>query len=121
MATKNFTQFDLRTPLLTSDYIVGYTTNGLAELKTTVQDIINLVPVSDSTIIQNASANWNSVYSNVNQTSARWNSGYSNVNQTSANWNSVYSNVNQTSARWNSVYSNVNSNIIIVYIVIVIL
>ena len=85
---------------------------------------------------QSVSANWNSVYSNVNSSSANWNSVYSNVNSSSANWNtisflqalsandqSVYSNVNSNSANWNtgsgfqsqsannaSVYSNVNSN-----------
>jgi len=127
MATKNFTQFDLRTPLLTSDYIVGYTTNGLAELKTTVQDIINLVPVSDSTIIQNASANWNSVYSYTNANSSLDQSARSFVNSNSANilnsykgsnWVfansatelSVTSVVNSTSANWNSVYSYTNAN-----------
>jgi hypothetical protein len=38
MATKNFTQFDLRTPqnLSLNDYIVGYKSDGSAELRTTV-------------------------------------------------------------------------------------
>ena len=44
MATKNFTQFNLKSPLSTSDYIVGYESDGSAELKTTVDDIINAVP-----------------------------------------------------------------------------
>jgi hypothetical protein len=48
MSRKNFTQFDLRTPVLTSDYIVGYKEDSSAELRTRVQDIINLVQDSDA-------------------------------------------------------------------------
>lgn len=41
MASKNFTQFELRTPLLTGDYLVGYKEDGSEEFKTQVQDLIN--------------------------------------------------------------------------------
>jgi len=82
---------------------------------------------STNSAVYSNSANWNSVYSNVNSTSAntaaKLDSVYSSVNSTSANWNaaynslattsakldSVYNNVNSASANWNSVYSNVNS------------
>jgi len=47
MATKNFTQFSTTT-LTTGDYIVGYKENGSTEIKTQVQDIVNLVGESDS-------------------------------------------------------------------------
>jgi hypothetical protein len=43
MATKNFTQFDLRTNLLTSDYIVGYNAAGTGEYRATVQSFVSLV------------------------------------------------------------------------------
>lgn len=39
---KNFTQFDLRTPLLTSDYVVGYKSDGSSELRTTIREIVDL-------------------------------------------------------------------------------
>ena len=48
MANKNFTQFDLRVPPLTSDFLVGYKADGTAEYRTTVQQIINLVGETDS-------------------------------------------------------------------------
>ena len=48
MAAINFTQFDLRSPLLTSDYIVGYKEDGSAEFRSPVQDIVNLVQDSDN-------------------------------------------------------------------------
>lgn len=48
MATKNFTQFNTASPLLTSDYIVGYNAAGTAELKTTVKQIVDLVGETDS-------------------------------------------------------------------------
>lgn len=61
MATKNFTQFNTATPLTTSDYVVGYNAAGTAEIKTQVQNIVNLVSLSayvksDSTIATGASA-----------------------------------------------------------------
>jgi len=41
MATKNFTQFDLRTPatLNPNDFVVGYKSDGSAELRTTVRSL----------------------------------------------------------------------------------
>ncbi len=48
MATKNFTQFDLRTELLTSDYIVGFKQDGTSEIKATVKQIVDLVQDQDS-------------------------------------------------------------------------
>jgi hypothetical protein len=59
MATKNFTQFDLRTPLLTSDYIVGYKADGSAEYKATVKQIVDLVQNSDQQTLSFNEANKN--------------------------------------------------------------
>lgn len=39
----NFRTFETRSPLLTSDYLVGYKTTGPTEIKTQVKDILNLV------------------------------------------------------------------------------
>ena len=44
MADKNFTQFDLRSPLIETDFLVGYKAGGSSELRTTVRDILDLVP-----------------------------------------------------------------------------
>jgi uncharacterized delta-60 repeat protein len=57
MATKNFTQFDLKTPLLTSDYIVGYKTDGSAEFRATVKQVVDLVQDSDSQTLSFNEAN----------------------------------------------------------------
>ena len=42
MANKNFAQFDLRSPLLTSDYFVGYKSDGSEEYKATVKQIVDV-------------------------------------------------------------------------------
>lgn len=42
MANKNFTDFTLKTPLLSSDYIVGYNTQGTEEIKVPVQSVVSL-------------------------------------------------------------------------------
>jgi len=42
MAQKNFTQFDLRSPVLTGDFIVGVKSDNSTEIKTRVLDILNL-------------------------------------------------------------------------------
>lgn len=39
---KKFTDFNLQTPLLSSDYLVGYKADGSEELRTTVDQILNL-------------------------------------------------------------------------------
>jgi cytoskeletal protein CcmA (bactofilin family) len=77
-----------------------------------------------TTLVRSNSANWDSVYSNVNANSAQWASNdtdlvnltgswqdtNSSVYANSANWDSTYSNVRANSANAVSVYSNVNAN-----------
>ena len=43
MAQRNFTQFSLRTFPLTGDYVVGYKADGSEELRTSLQNVIDLV------------------------------------------------------------------------------
>jgi hypothetical protein len=69
MATKNFTQFDLRTPLLTSDYIVGYKADGSAEYKATVKQVVDLIQDSDSQTLSFNEANNNLTISSGNTVS----------------------------------------------------
>jgi len=52
MTTKNFTQFNTATPLLTGDFLVGYNQAGTAELKTTVQQVANVV-LAGNTFVTN--------------------------------------------------------------------
>lgn len=64
-------------------------------------------------ILGGLSANWNSVFSNVNGLSSNWDRAYVMANVLgglSANWNSVYSQVNLLSTNWSSVFSTTNSN-----------
>ena len=74
MATKNFTQFNTASPLTTSDYIVGYKADSSAEIKTRVQDIVNVVSGTNlflpTSTYQSASGNWESTYSTFSTTSA---------------------------------------------------
>jgi hypothetical protein len=69
MATKNFTQFDLRSPLLTSDYIVGYKADGSAEYKATVKQIVDLIQDSDAQTLSFNEANKNLTISSGNTVS----------------------------------------------------
>jgi len=73
MATKNFTQFSTTT-LTTGDYIVGYKADSSAEIKTRVQDIVNVVSGTNlflpKSIYQSASGNWESTYSTFSTSSA---------------------------------------------------
>ncbi len=69
MATKNFTQFDLRAPLLTSDYIVGYKADGSAEYKATVKQVVDLVQDSDAQTLSFSEANKNLAISSGNTVS----------------------------------------------------
>ncbi len=48
IGTKNFTQFDLRTEILTGDYLVGYKEDGTTELRTPVQSIVELIGETDN-------------------------------------------------------------------------
>ena len=61
------------------------------------------------TVVNTASANWDSVYTSVTATSANWDSVYTSVNNTSANWDSVYASVTATSGDWDSVYASVTA------------
>jgi hypothetical protein len=68
MAT-NFTQFNTATPLTTSDFIVGYKADGSAEIKTRVQNIVNLVGESDSQTLSYNEVNKNLTISSGNTVS----------------------------------------------------
>jgi hypothetical protein len=102
MATKNFTQFSTTT-LTTGDYIVGYKADASAELKTTVQSIINLVQDSDN---QTLSFNENSkdltiTSGNTVSLSALVDSSVdTGVRALTGNWQDTYTTVQNNSASW---------------------
>jgi hypothetical protein len=128
MANQTFVDFDLRTQLLSGDYLVGYKEDGTAELRTKVSDIINLVPRANLTDIQSNSGNWQNTYSTVRSlsttwaiddtanlaeiasASGKWNSSFTSVNSNSANWTGVATTVRAPSGSWNSTYTSVNAN-----------
>ena len=58
------------------------------------------------TVVNETSANWDSVYASVTATSANWDSVYASVTATSANWDSVYAYVNDTSATNNPEFND---------------
>jgi len=64
-----------------------------------------------NTIVTSNSANWQSVYSDVNQASSNWQSVYSDVNSTSSNWQSVYNYISSTSATQAYTFTNSTSSI----------
>ena len=124
MATKNFTQFDLRTPLLTGDYLVGYNQDGSIELRTQVRDVVNLatgvasnlkfpyLPLSGGEVT--GDLNVDSGVSVVgllstldNNTAVEWNEAYTTVSDLSSSWNSSYDTVNSLSAGWEATLSSV--------------
>lgn len=103
MATKNFTQFDLRTPLLTSDYIVGYKEDGSAEYKATVKQIVDLVQDSNAQTLSFNEANKNLTISSGNTVSLSAlvdSSIDTGVRALTGNWQSTYLTVSALSASW---------------------
>lgn len=58
-------------------------------------------------LVRSSSANWNSVYSNVNANSGTWSQPASNVNSLTANWESTYTTVqSNSSTNWDNSVSN---------------
>lgn len=112
MASINFTQFNLKTPLCATDYLVGIRADQTEEIKTTVSDVLNLYDLGQ---VKTLSTNWNVTYTNVSQNSAYWNSRSDVVNANAGNWNtafnsvpvtnSSYTTLNANSANWNASYA----------------
>lgn len=135
MAQRNFTQFELRQIPLSGDYLVGYKSNATAEIRTSFQNIIDLIYSSEprgsqgfSLVRQNSgatwsyqgtdlkqlSSNWERTYTNVLANSATWGSGgetYNIVRANSAtNWNYQGSDLKALSANWQNTYITVQNN-----------
>jgi hypothetical protein len=107
MATKNFTQFDLRTSLLTSDYIVGYKADGSAEYKATVKQIVDLVQDSDAQTLSFNEVDKNLSISSGNTVSLSAlvdTSVDTGVRALTGNWQSTYTTVQTNSSSWNQAY-----------------
>jgi hypothetical protein len=103
MATKNFTQFDTATPLTTSDYIVGHNAAETAEIRTRVQDILNLKSDSDAQTLLFNEGNKNLTISSGNTVSLSSlvdSSVDTSVRGLTANWQSTYVTVSSLSASW---------------------
>jgi hypothetical protein len=81
--------------------------NTLGRILSGGTDLVNIFP--QSTLANTYSANWQSVYSNVNNVSSNWQSVYNNVNSLSTNWNSVYSYTGSVSANNASIYTLVST------------
>ena len=61
-------------------------------------------------VVIGTSANWNSVYTTVNDLSAFWNGDVTLILAHSANWDAAYTSTSTNSANWNSTYSTVGTN-----------
>lgn len=81
MAGKNFTDFALQDPIQDNDYIVGYQSSGIAELRTPVSSILNKINLTN---VSNASGSWNNTHTTTNTNSGRWENAYTAVNSLSA-------------------------------------
>jgi hypothetical protein len=103
MGSINFTQFNLKTPLCATDFLVGIRADNTEEIKTTVRDVLNLYDLGQ---IRTLSTNWNNTYTNVNQNSGYWNTAFDSVSLT----NSSYTTLNTNSANWDSTYTTVQNN-----------
>lgn len=77
-----------------------------------VDDIVvnSTASIPDVTTLKNASGDWSSTYSTVNQNSAHWDAVYSVTSTNSANWSSVYTNVGSNSAKWDNSYIVIAAN-----------
>lgn len=135
MAQRNFTQFELRQIPLTGDYLVGYKSNATAEIRTSFQNIIDLIYASEprgsqgfSLVRQNSgttwnyqgtdlkqlSSNWEKTYTNVWANSSTWGSGGETYNIVRANsathWNYQGTDLKALSANWQNTYITVQNN-----------
>ena len=108
MAQRNFTQFSLRTFPLTGDYVVGYKADGSEELRTSLQNVIDLVYDSNPRQSQG--------FSLVKNNSALWNYQGTDLKSLSSNWQNTYSVVSALSSLWSTdtqtseVYTTVQLN-----------
>lgn len=112
MAQRNFTQFELRQIPLTGDFLVGYKSNATAEIRTSFQNIIDLIYSSEprgsqgfSLVRQNSGATWSYQGTDLKELSSNWESTFTNVFSNSSTWGSggeTYNIVRANSAtRWN--------------------
>jgi len=135
MAQRNFTQFELRQIPLTGDYLVGYKANATSEIRTSFQNIIDLVYASEprgyqgfslvrqnsattwnyqGTDLKSLSSNWQRTYTNVLANSASWGSGGETYNivavNSATNWNYQGTDIKSLTANWQSTYITVLNN-----------
>ncbi len=135
MAQRNFTQFELRQIPLTGDFLVGYKSNATAEIRTSFQNIIDLIYASEprgyqgfSLVRQNSGTNWNYQGTDLKQLSSNWERTYTNVLANSAtwgsggetynivrsnsgtNWNYQGTDIKSLTANWENAYITVQNN-----------
>jgi hypothetical protein len=139
MSRKNFTQFELRVPILTSDFIVGYKTDGTGEYRARVQDVVNTIQtgaaqqlsfnentkdlslslggntVSLSGLVDGQFASLSSSFaSSITSTTLNFVSSNFVSNTTlrnlSGNWQNTSTNVQTNSANWQNTFTVVRSN-----------
>jgi len=140
MARKNFTQFELRIPALTSDFIVGYKADGTTEIRTQIQEIVKRVQTGIAQqLIFNESTNsltitlggntislsslkdteFSQLSSNFlpvtiyQNASGDWQATYTLVNTNSSIWSSggnLNSEIRSLTGNWQNTYTTVQSN-----------
>jgi hypothetical protein len=136
MAQRNFTQFSPRTFPLTGDYVVGYKNDGSEEMRTTLQNIIDLVYNSEprnssgfsivkanssfwaynGTDLKQLSGNWQSTFNTVCSLSTLWDAQAEFIDLTnfvssnSANWEYQGTDIKALTANWQSTYISVQNN-----------
>ena len=110
MANKRFSDFDLKSPILNTDYLVGFKQNGYlgpAEFKATFEELQNSLPNEFKYLgldikagLQALSGNWQDTYVWVASASPAWSSTYSSVYELSSKWLDAYTTYSQNSATY---------------------
>ena len=122
MPNKTFKDFNTKSPLSDTDYIIGYKSDGTEEFRTTLGGLVNYLKTYfvPKTMLAGLRVNWDDTFNIVNHLSSDWDTASNTTFLNQNNWNaaytitkstsSVYNTVNTLSTNWNSAYTATRSS-----------
>jgi len=103
MANKRFSDFDLKSPIVSSDYFVGFKGNGLSEFKATFAEIQLSLP-------EGFKYQGDDIKAGLKTLSGNWEETHTLMHDSSASWISTYSSVYELSSKWLDAYTTYSAN-----------
>jgi hypothetical protein len=107
MSNKTFKDFNTKTPLADTDYIVGYKADGTEEFRTTLGNLIDYLRAYfvPRTMLEGLRINWDNTFTTVNSLSSNWSNAFNVANSSQNNWNSAYNTTRALSGNWNNTHN----------------